>query len=159
MSYSRLPLAMARDGLLPPVFARLTGRMRAPWVSILVLSAGWALCLGLGFERLVTLDIMIYGASLMLEFAALVALRVREPALHRPFRVPGGIVGAACLGIPPAVLLVLSIVHAERETILNVSAPTVGLGLIGAGVVAYAINQRLRPAGWVVAPERDDLVA
>ena len=35
--------------------------------------------LGLGFERLVTIDILIYGCSLPLEFLALIFLRVREP--------------------------------------------------------------------------------
>ncbi len=71
MSYSRLPLAMAQDGMLPKVFGRTHARTRAPWVAIVVLATGWALCLGLGFERLVTLDIILYGASLMLEFVTI----------------------------------------------------------------------------------------
>ncbi|PYY09261.1 MAG: amino acid transporter, partial [Acidobacteria bacterium] len=44
----------------------------------------------MGFERLVTLDIVLWGASMMLEFFALVLLRFREPELKRPFRIPGG---------------------------------------------------------------------
>src|SRR6202022_1814829 len=101
MSYSRLPLAMAQDGMLPGVFAKVTKRNRAPWVAIVVCAIGWAMCLGLGFERLVTIDILLYGSSLALEFVALVALRVREPALARPFRVPGGIVGLVGGGAEP----------------------------------------------------------
>jgi amino acid transporter len=89
MSYSRLPLAMAKDGMLPKVFGKVTRANETPWVAILVCAAGWALCLGLGFKRLVTLDIMLYGASLMLEFVTLVVLRIREPELRRTFRVPG----------------------------------------------------------------------
>ena len=89
MSYSRLPLAMAEDGMLPKVFGKLHSRTRAPWVAILVCATGWALCLGLGFERLVTIDILIYGTSLMLEFVALAVLRFRQPDLPRPFRVSG----------------------------------------------------------------------
>jgi amino acid transporter len=76
MSYSRLPLAMSQDGMLPKVFGKLHPRTRAPWVAIIVLAIGWAMCLGLGFERLVTLDILIYGLSLGLEFVALVAVIV-----------------------------------------------------------------------------------
>ena len=60
MSYSRLPLAMAQDGMLPAVFSKVTKRPGAPWVAILVLATGWAMCLGLGFERLVTIDILVY---------------------------------------------------------------------------------------------------
>ena len=93
MSYSRLPLAMARDGMLPKIFAKTSARTDAPWVAILACATCWALCLGLGFKRLVTLDIMLYGASLMLEFVTLVALRIREPELKREFRVPGGLTG------------------------------------------------------------------
>ncbi|MGA8183053.1 MAG: APC family permease, partial [Terriglobia bacterium] len=49
MSYSRLPLAMAEDGMLPRVFAKVHPKTKAPWVAILACAAGWALCLGLGF--------------------------------------------------------------------------------------------------------------
>src|SRR6202142_1839939 len=68
MSYSRLPLAMAQDGMLPKVFGKLHAKSRAPWVAIVVCAIGWAMCLGLGFERLVTIDILLYGVSLSLAF-------------------------------------------------------------------------------------------
>src|SRR5438552_11658304 len=57
MSYSRLPFAMAGEGMLPKVFAKTSKKTNAPWVAILVCASGWALCLGLGFQRLITLDI------------------------------------------------------------------------------------------------------
>ena len=68
------------------------------------------MCLGLGFARLVTIDILLYGFSLGLEFVALVVLRFREPELARPFRVPGGLFGAIAIGIPPMLLLGFSII-------------------------------------------------
>ena len=146
MSYSRLPLAMAQDGLLPPVFARLHPRTRAPWVAILVLAAGWALCLGLGFERLVTLDVLIYGLSLLLEFIALVVLRLRQPHLPRPFRVPGGIFGAILIGVVPMLLLAFSVVYGDHEQVLGMNSYLFGLLLVVAGFLAYAVDIRLRPA-------------
>ena len=94
MSYSRLPLAMARDGVLPKVFGKTSKSTNVPWLAIIVCASCWALCLGLGFRRLVTLDIMLYGASLMLEFITLIVLRIKEPNLERGFRVPGGMTGA-----------------------------------------------------------------
>src|SRR5207248_7420481 len=63
LSYSRLPLAMARDGMLPKFFGKTSARSQAPWVAIIFCATCWALCLGLGFTRLVTLDIMLYGIS------------------------------------------------------------------------------------------------
>ena len=148
MSYSRLPLAMAQDGMLPKVFGKLHSRTRAPWVAILVCAVGWALCLGLGFERLVTIDILLYGASLALEFAALVVLRVREPDLPRPFRVPGGMFGAIAVGITPMLLLGFSVVRSESETVLGMSSFAFGMILMAAGVVAYFLNVALKPRGW-----------
>src|SRR3954469_18794167 len=147
MSYSRLPLAMAQDGMLPSFFGKMN-RRRAPWVAIVALAIGWACCLGLGFERLVTIDILIYGLSLALEFLALIVLRVREPNLARPFRVPGGMVGAVALGIAPVALLGFDLVRSQSEHVWGMSSFAFGAIVIGAGVLAYVIKQALRPAGW-----------
>ncbi len=148
MSYSRLPLAMAQDGMLPKVFGKLHPRSRAPWVAIVFLAVCWALCLGLGFERLVTIDILLYGASLALEFVALIRLRFREPDLPRPFRVPGGKIGAIAIGIAPVLLLGFSVIRSKAEQVLGVSSFAFGMILIGGGVAAYALNTLLKPTGW-----------
>jgi len=147
MSYSRLPLAMAQDGMLPKIFGKLNSR-RAPWVTIIALALGWACCLNLGFERLVTIDILIYGLSLTLEFVALIALRIREPELARPFRVPGGMFGACAIGVAPALLLGFALVRSESESVWGMSSFALGALAVAAGVVAYAVNRVLKPSGW-----------
>ena len=154
MSYSRLPLAMAQDGMLPSVFGKLQKKSRAPWVAILALALCWAMCLGLGFARLVTIDILLYGFSLLLEFVALVVLRFREPELARPFRVPGGLFGAIAIGIPPMLLLGFSIIRSEHEQIWNMSSFEFGMILIATGFVAYAVNHLLKPQGWAATAEK-----
>jgi amino acid transporter len=140
MSYSRLPLAMANDRLLPRLFARTQPRTGAPWVAIVACSILYGACLGLGFDRLVTLDVLLWGASLMLEFVALFMLRLREPDLPRPFRVPGGRTGAALVGVFPAALLVLAGLHAEHEQIAGISVWLFGSLVMTGGVVAYALR-------------------
>jgi amino acid transporter len=159
MSYSRLPLAMAQDGMLPKVFGKLHPKTRAPWVAILALATGWAMCLGLGFERLVTIDILLYGVSLSLEFAALVVLRIREPELPRAFRVPGGLFGAIAIGIPPVLLLGFDLLRSESEQVWGISSLAFGLILIGAGVVAYFLNHAVKPTGWAVSPAKPEPAA
>ena len=146
MSYSRLPLAMALDGMLPRVFATLRPRSRAPWVAIVVLATGWALCLGLGFERLVTIDILIYGLSLLLEFVALVVLRIREPNLPRAFKVPGGMFGAVMIGVCPMLLLGFSILRSDHQQIVGMSSLIFGTLVIAFGFMAYALNLMIRPS-------------
>jgi len=156
MSYSRLPYAMALDGMLPKVFAKVNQRAQVPWVSIVVLATGWALCLGLGFERLVTIDVLIYGGSLFLEFLALVVLRVTEPLLPRPFKVPGGLFGVISLGVLPMLLLVFSLVHGEHEQILGMSSLMFGVVLVVAGFIAYGVDVALRPARSLKSPDLPD---
>jgi amino acid transporter len=156
MSYSRLPLAMAQDGLLPAVFGKLQKKTQAPWVAILFLASCWALCLGLGFERLITIDVLLYGMSLMLEFVALIVLRIREPGLRRPFKVPGGMAGAVLIGVFPLLLLGFSIVHGEGERILGISGLAFGLLLIAAGFVVYWATAGLRRVRWSAAGLKDE---
>ncbi len=143
MSYSRLPLAMAADGYLPRAFAwKLSNG--APWVSIVVCALGWMLSLKLSFDRLIMLDILLYGASLVLEFVALAVLRVREPNLARPFKIPGGLPVAILLGIGPTALLIVALIKNRDEHLGSISTLTLGLAMAGAGVVCYLIAAALR---------------
>lgn len=144
LSYSRLPLAMARDGMLPKIFGKVTKKTATPWVAIVVCAICWVPCLLLGFKRLITLDIMLYGAALMLEFVTLVALRIREPKLRRGFRVPGGMAGAVSCGIFPLGLLLLSMVESDHETILGINALVFGVVIILAGFGVYFATRKVR---------------
>jgi amino acid transporter len=137
MAYSRLPAALAVDGFLPRAFARLTRGSGVPWVSILACAAAWALCLGLSFVKLIALDVLLTGLSILLEFAAMVALRVREPDLPRPYRVPGGLFGAAAIGAPPLALLVVTAVRSDIEPVGPINALELGGLTIALGIALY----------------------
>jgi amino acid transporter len=145
LSYSRLPYAMALDGMLPAAFARTTRRAGVPWLSVVLLATAWALCLGLGFERLVTIDILIYGGSLGLEFVALGVLRFTRPELPRAFRVPGGKAGAVLIGLCPMLLLGFALVESGSERILGMNALVFGALLVVAGFLAYGASLWCRP--------------
>jgi len=140
MAYSRLPLVLALHGRLPRVFARQLRGTGAPWVSILALTVAWSIAVGLGLQRLIDLYILLYGLSLVLEFAALVILRVREPDLSRPFRVPGGLPVALLLGAGPAALLLLAFARERHEHAGQLGALTLALSLAGAGPLVYVTS-------------------
>lgn len=129
MSYARVPWVLAEEGLLPKVVARKNA-WGVPWVSVVLCSVAWALALGLSFERLISIDLVLYGAALLLEFVALVVLRVKEPGLLRPFRVPGGLWGAVGVGIAPAGLIGFALWTARGERVGGLPA------LVFAGIVA-----------------------
>jgi amino acid transporter len=115
MSYTRLPIAMAGDGLLPRAFLRRNSR-GVPWVSVLVCGVGWALALKLPFERLISIDLILYGSSLILEFLALIFLRLREPELPRPFRA-GSFRVACLLAVGPAALIAYALYASRSQTL------------------------------------------
>jgi amino acid transporter len=141
LSYARLPMVLAQDGYLPRVFTRKL-RNGAPWVAVLACAGLWTLSLGLSFERLVCLDVLLYGTSLVLEFVALVVLRVREPSLPRPFRIPGGAVVAAALGVGPLLLLGTALLKNASDKIAGMNGLVFGLGVALLGPVAYAVTRR-----------------
>jgi amino acid transporter len=143
LSYSRLPLVLADDGWLPRAFARLLPS-GAPWLSLLVLCCAYTACLRLGFARLIELDVLLYGLSLLLEFVALVRLRIREPELVKPFRVPGGTLGTALLAVPPMGLVLVALLAGRHEQ--AGALPTLALGaiLVVVGPLVYWIGARRR---------------
>jgi len=143
LSFTRLPLVMAEDGYLPRIFTRRGEKTGAPWFAILVCAILWAICFPLGFEKSLLLDVMLTGLSILLEFWALVALRVREPDMARPFRVPGGTVGAVALGVPPLILMIAAFARNRTEQIGSTNELVIGAGVIAAGVALYFLSKIL----------------
>jgi amino acid transporter len=101
--------------MLPRVVARRNGR-DVPWVSVLLCGLAWALALQLPFEKLISIDLILYGTSLVLEFVALVVLRIREPNLTRPFKA-GNLAVAVALGVGPTALIGYALFASRGEHI------------------------------------------
>jgi amino acid transporter len=141
LSFTRLPLVMAEDGYLPSIFTRRAERTGAPWVAILVCAILWAICFPLGFEKSLILDVLLTGLSILLEFWALVALRIREPELARPFRVPGGMAGAVAIGMPPLALIIAAFARNRTENLGATNELVIGVVVIAAGVALYFLSR------------------
>jgi amino acid transporter len=136
LSLTRLPYAMAEDGLVPAVLKKRR-QNGVPWVSVLACSAAWGLALTFTFERLITIDLVLYGAALLLEFIALVVLRLREPELPRPFRVPGGLGAAIAIGTGPAALIGFALWAARDERVAGLPALAFATIVALAGPLVY----------------------
>jgi amino acid transporter len=145
MSYTRVPYALAEEGLLPRALTRKT-EAGVPWVSVVLCSVAWALALGLSFERLISIDLVLYGGALLLEFVALVVLRVKEPGLARPFRVPGGLWGAVGMGVGPALLIGFALWTARGERVAGLPALGFAAMVAAAGPLAYLAARAMRRA-------------
>ena len=136
MSYTRVPYALAEEGMLPKVVAKRT-QAGVPWVSVVLCSIAWALALGMSFERLISIDLVLYGAALVLEFVALVVLRVKEPELLRPFQVPGGLWGAVAVGVGPTLLIAFALWAARGERVAGLPALGFAAIVAAAGPMVY----------------------
>ncbi|MEZ0067019.1 amino acid transporter [Streptacidiphilus sp. MAP12-20] len=89
-SNARLPFVLAEDGYFPGWVAKKSARRQVPLVSIIGSSVIYALFCLSSFSNLIIVDVFLTNISLLLQVAALIALRIREPELERPYRIPGG---------------------------------------------------------------------
>jgi amino acid transporter len=105
-------------------------------VSVLLCGAAWAAAISLPFERLISIDLVLYGSSLLLEFVALAVLRFREPELKRPFKA-GNTAVACLLGVAPALLIGYALYAARGEKIGSVSALLLATGVALMGPALY----------------------
>ena len=107
LSQARVFMAMARDGLLPPVFGRVHPRWRTPHVATIV--TGIVICLIAALTPIRKLAEMVNIGTLLafvIVCAAVMIIRVRRPDAHRPFRCPALFV-IAPLGIVVNLALML----------------------------------------------------
>jgi len=141
LTNSRLPYVMARDGLMPSALAAVHPRFGTPWAAVVLSAALYAAFAAFSFKELIVLNVWLYSLSLLIELAAFVWLRVREPALPRPWRVPGGLVTAFAVALVPALLSLLAMATAGwLDTAAGVAA-----ALTGPAAYVWLARRRARP--------------
>ncbi|MCC6319714.1 MAG: amino acid permease [Gemmatimonadaceae bacterium] len=138
ISNSRLPYALAVDGLFVAMAGHVHPRLGTPWVSILLLGA-WSLVLLIGsrgrigdlLSGVVFADWIFFG----LGAASVFVLRRTEPHLERPYRVPG-------YPLVPGLFVVAAAGGVASAFIAAPGMSLLGCGLLGAGVVIYVATRR-----------------
>lgn len=140
LSGSRVPFAMARDGLFFRRVAFVNPKHRTPSVSILALSAwGAVLVLSGRYTQLYTYvifsSVILYGMAT----AAVIVLRYKRPDMPRPYRTLGYpfvpivfVLGITCL-------VVSTLLKSPRESLM-------GLALVSLGLPFYFYWKRRRQA-------------
>jgi APA family basic amino acid/polyamine antiporter len=117
---TRIFYTMARDGLLPKVFAEIHPKFRTPWMGTILL--GVVIAIAASFLPISLLgDLVSLGTAVAFSIVCLsvIYLRIKHPDLPRPFKVPGGMVTAA-LGIAACLFLAYQnfqpmIIHAMND--------------------------------------------
>jgi amino acid transporter len=136
LTNSRLPYVLAREGQLPRALAGLHRSFGTPWLAVVTSAVIYSACAALSFKELIVLDVWLYSLSLLVELAAFLRLRRAEPALLRPFVVPGGDAGAwFAVTLPAACALLAMATAGGLET-------AVGVAVALTGPIAYCMFAR-----------------
>jgi amino acid transporter len=106
---TRVPFALAEDGMMPKWLVKVHPRFGTPWVSILICGVIFSIFSLQAFAFLVVIDVLINALALMLEFFSLWALRFKRPDLSRQ-AVPGGWVGLTLVTLAPLAIITVALV-------------------------------------------------
>ena len=136
LSGSRVPYAMARDGLFFRRMSHINAQFRTPGACIVLLGIVSSIILLSGrYDELATLVIfpswILYGMTA----ASVIVLRIKRPEMKRPFRVPGYPAVPIFFVLVAVALLYSTLVNSPRES-------GIGLVLIIAGLPFYFFWKR-----------------
>lgn len=146
LANSRIPFAMARDGLFFRSLVRLSPRTNVPVRAILA-QACWASVLGLSGTYDTLTDAVIFSSWLFygLMTAALFVFRKKMPDAPRPYRAFGYPLVPLIFLAATAALLINTFVAAPREALR-------GVAVLAAGLPFYWYWSRRSPAGPAAQP-------
>ena len=134
----RVFFAMADDGLLFPVIAKVHPRYRTPYVAILLAALlGMVLVMSRSFERLTDTFVLAIWPFYALGVAAIYRLR-RRPDLVRPYRVIGYPIVPALFIVAVAAFVVNSLVNDTMNSVITFIVILAGIPVYG---VAFARNR------------------
>jgi APA family basic amino acid/polyamine antiporter len=141
LGLSRLAYSLATNRQIPSAVGRLHPRRATPWVVIVIAAA-----IAGGLEATEDADFLVgifaFGALLGITIAhlAIIALRYREPARDRPYRMPWSVhVKGGDLPIPAVLGAAMSFAAWIGVMITHSGARYVGLGWMVAGLVLYVV--------------------
>ncbi|EFJ04485.1 hypothetical protein SELMODRAFT_138613 [Selaginella moellendorffii] len=145
-------LGMAERGILPAAFARRS-RYGTPVLGILFSATGVILLSWLNFQEIIEILNFLYCCGMLLEFAAFVWLRIKQPNLVRPYKVPLGTIGVTVMCLVPSVLLVVVMCIASAKTVVL----SVVFSLVGFAV--YPAIQLAKKKSWLSFIDAPDPIA
>ncbi len=128
---TRVPYALAEDGMMPQWLNRVHPKYGTPWVAILICGVFYLIFSTSAFQNLVVIDVFLNMLVLMAEIFALVWLRKKVPHLPRN-KVPGGVFGLLYIVIAPLSIIILAIVSQVMDYGWE--------GAIGWSLIAMAIG-------------------
>jgi len=100
-SGSRGFFALAEDNLAPRALVKCSKKRGVPYIAVLSLGAFSLVVCIFPFGVIVVVDAILFMSAYVLIFIAACILRIKEPNLKRPFKVPFGTKGFIAMCVPP----------------------------------------------------------
>ncbi len=138
-SGARPLFALSADGLFPKSISKVSKRFGTPIAAIVLMAALNAILIIGPFQNLVVIDVILFTSSYVLIFIAAARLRVREPGLKRPFRVPLGTAGMIAMIISPILIVAFTIYVNAIDRSTSIFGIT-GFKALGVNVGWYGIG-------------------
>ena len=119
---SRIPYAMARDGLFPQTLAKVNPVHHVPGEALLFLSALASLLVFTGrYEEIITYVVFTSWILYAMTTASVIVLRRKRPDLVRPYRTLGYPVIPILFVVAAGCILVSTLFASPRESIIGLS--------------------------------------
>lgn len=115
---TRVPFAMAEDGMMPKWMVKVHPKFGTPWVAIVFCGVIYSIFTLQAFQALVIVDVFLNMLVLFAELMALWKLRFSKPDLPRE-KVPGGYLGLIFVTLGPTAFIVFAIYSQVVEEGLN----------------------------------------
>ena len=106
---TRIPFALAEDGMMPKFLVRVHPKYGTPWISIILCGVIFSIFSLQAFEVLVVIDVFLNMLVLLACFFAMWVLRFKEPDRPRT-KVPGGWFGLALITLLMMAVVALAVV-------------------------------------------------
>jgi amino acid transporter len=139
LSVSRVPKAMAGDGLLPKKLNVLHSRFQTPYVSIIICSIVVSFMILWPFAELLIIDVTVYGAGLSLEYISLIKLRITSPNVKRPFKIPLNVAGLCVVMILPFGVYFIALAGAFSSTPKSIQAAIFAICILLTAELAWRL--------------------
>ncbi|MBQ1502088.1 MAG: APC family permease, partial [Firmicutes bacterium] len=108
-SGSRGFYSMAEDKLFPKMFGDIHPKYGTPYKAIISMAIVNLILCQYGFDVLVVIDVFLLMFAYVLIYIAAIVLRIKEPGLKRPFKVPMGTKGLILFCAAPVFLAGLAL--------------------------------------------------
>ncbi len=145
LSVSRVPMVMAEDNLLPEKLNKRHKRFNTPYISIIICSIVVSAMVNWDLESLFIIDVTIYGAGLALEYISLIRLRIKEPDVHRPFKIPLGIPGLCIAVVLPFGIYFVALTGALMSKENGLLAAVFAIATLLSAELLWQIVKRRKP--------------